>query len=1087
MRRLSFVGLAGRNLRYHWRIHSGVFAGILLTTAVITGALILGDSTRFTLRNIAVARLAGAHYACQLPNRYFEASLAHRMAEEGQGVPAALLRLQGMALQSGAPDPLYRVNRVQVLGVDDAFWQLSGTDAPQWNAQEVIVNEHLARALHAGRGDRFALRVVKPGLMAFDAPLSPGGDAAAIRVQVKVGDIVSDNGAGRFNLNNEQRTPHNVFVPLRWLQELVDLEGKANLLLAGETWSEGQLQAELKKVMHLRDAGFQIRALSDQSYLLESERIFLDRTIADAALTLPQAEGSLAYLVNSISGERHSTPYSFAVADASLAQLNDEEAIINRWTAEKLDVSTGDTITVRWFVVTPSNEFQEQARRFRIKEIWSMEALEKAREAIPLFPGLIDVESCTDWDIGMPMDEAALKDKDNEDYWNQWRQTPKLWVNLSAGQKMWGSRFGQYTAIHFPAGWGNAPALEKALLNKISPEMLGIRFNPVREEALHSVDQALDLGQLFLGMSFFLIFSAVLLSVLLFTFSLQQRASEMGTLLALGFPPSRIWVIFSIEAALLAVAGATAGMLAGAGYAALLLQGLRHAWAGAVAGTMILFHLKLKTLFSGFFAGAGIPLLAVCWTVWRQCRRPVRELLHRDFSQKKALTAAGRPGRLAQGLAFGGLLAGLIAVAAVFVIRPAATAPFFFTTGAWLLGFGIYAWYLFLRSFQMEKEGGSLSLNKLALQQLTRRPGRNTSAAALLACGVFIAISVISMQEDLGKHAAERSSGTGGFALFGETTAALTEAPKLEGIDAVALRLRQGDDAGCLNLTRAAVPGIYGVDPAVMKKRGAFDKDADGASVWSLLEQESPDGAIPALVGDMDTAMWGLKAKTHPEKGDVLYYSDDEGKEISVRLVGALPMRLSVFQGSILISLDNFTRIFPSESGFRAFLFDSQNENTEETIRRLHRQEEKSGMQVETTLQRLEHFYAVERSYLSLFLVLGVLGVTLGALGIGVITARSRIERRAEWAMLQVLGYEKRHLLRLLVVENAAILLVAAILGGSASLTALLPSVLLSSTTLPLLLQFIGFLSMLAGGALSVALALLVTRSQSLLLDLRRE
>jgi putative ABC transport system permease protein len=43
-----------------------------------------------------------------------------------------------------------------------------------------------------------------------------------------------------------------------------------------------------------------------------------------------------------------------------------------------------------------------------------------------------------------------------------------------------------------------------------------------------------------LGFSFFLIIAALLLMAMLFQFGLEQRASEIGTLLALGFTPKQV-------------------------------------------------------------------------------------------------------------------------------------------------------------------------------------------------------------------------------------------------------------------------------------------------------------------------------------------------------------------------------------------------------------------------------------------------------------------------------------------------------------------------------------------------------------------
>lgn len=1089
MKKLSLLRVARRGLAYHWRMHSGVFLGILLSTAIVTGALILGDSARYTLRSIALSRLAGASYASYNPNRYLAEGLAERLTREERSNPSAVLLLQAMALPAGgASASQNRVNRVQVLGVDEHFWKLTALEPPQWKPQEALINERLARTLALSEGDSLALRVVTPSLMALDAPLSPGSDETATRVQLKVKGIVSDEEGGRFNLSNEQRSPFNIFVPLHWLQDLVDLEDKCNLLLAGEDWDEASLQQQMEEQWRLEDLGLSLRSVADRGFQLESDRIFLDDTVVSAALSLPHSRGRIAYLVNSISTEAHSTPYAFAVVGETQSDLKDDEALVNEWLAEKLHLKTGDAITVRWYVVTPVNEFVEQSRDFRVKAIRPMAELDEEREAMPVFPGLSDVESCTDWDVGMPMDEEALKDKDNEAYWDTWRQTPKLWVTLSAGLDMWGSRFGAYTSVSFSPSHAEVESLEAQLREGIAPELLGLRFMPVREEALHSVAEALDLGHLFLGMSFFLIVSALLLSVLLFKFSLEQRASEMGALLTLGFTRKHVLYLFALEALVLAVAGGGVGILAGTGYARLLLLGLGRAWAGAVAGTEIVFYLKPMTLFIGLLAGTGLPLLAVFWMLWRQGRLQAIELLHRDFSQQSALpVAAGKNRGKGWLLALLGLFVGLAVMGTVFLLEPPSMAPWFFITGAWLLTVGIYAWRHFLKHYGFSEKTASFSLNQLALLQLTRRPGRNAAAVALLASGIFLALSVISMQEDLQKHAAERWSGTGGYALFGESTAALSEAPAYEGIAALPLRYRQGDDAGCLNLNRAASPHIYGVDPELLKATGAFDQNRGEENIWNLLQQPQADGAVPALVGDRDTVIWGLNARAHPVKGDTLIYGDEAGGEVMLRLVGALPMRLSVFQGSLLLSLDDFTRIFPSESGFKAFLFDLDGVEAEEAIHLLQQKEGKAGMQVETALQRLEAFYTVERAYLHMFLLLGALGVTLGALGLGVITARSRIERRGEWAMLQALGFKQADLLRLLAVELVMILLVAGFLGGGASFIALLPSLLLSSTLPPLSHQLLGFFVMLGSAALSSLTALVLTRSQSILADLRRE
>ena len=49
----------------------------------------------------------------------------------------------------------------------------------------------------------------------------------------------------------------------------------------------------------------------------------------------------------------------------------------------------------------------------RLSVPWLIEALKAERALVPEFPGLTDVESCSDWDLDLPTDEAKLNDKAN--------------------------------------------------------------------------------------------------------------------------------------------------------------------------------------------------------------------------------------------------------------------------------------------------------------------------------------------------------------------------------------------------------------------------------------------------------------------------------------------------------------------------------------------------------------------------------------------------------------------------------------------------------------------------------------------------
>ena len=103
---------------------------------------------------------------------------------------------------------------------------------------------------------------------------------------------------------------------------------------------------------------------------------------------------------------------------------------------------------------------------------------------------------------------------------------------------------------------------EQGLAAALDPAAIGLVFQPLRERALAASSQAEDFGGLFLGFSFFLIAAALILLALLFQFGLEKRATEIGTLLAVGWPPRLVRRLFLLEGTAIAVLG---GLLGAAG------------------------------------------------------------------------------------------------------------------------------------------------------------------------------------------------------------------------------------------------------------------------------------------------------------------------------------------------------------------------------------------------------------------------------------------------------------------------------------------------------------------------------------------
>jgi hypothetical protein len=166
----------------------------------------------------------------------------------------------------------------------------------------------------------------------------------------------------------------------------------------------------------------------------------------------------------------------------------------------------------------------------RISEIKPLESPDTSWT--PPFPGVSEAENCRDWDPGIPIDTSRIRTKD-EDYWDKFHGTPKAFINLKTGQQMWQNRFGELTAIRYPAS-PSAAELEPMLQAKLDPAQLGLAFQPVRDQALAAARESMDFGQLFIGFSFFLIAAALLLMAMLFVFNLEQRSEEARSRSAFG-------------------------------------------------------------------------------------------------------------------------------------------------------------------------------------------------------------------------------------------------------------------------------------------------------------------------------------------------------------------------------------------------------------------------------------------------------------------------------------------------------------------------------------------------------------------------
>ncbi len=1101
--------LAIRGLTFYYRMNIALILAAALATATLTGALLVGDSVKATLKYAFDARLGKIGYAVAPDDRFFQEGLSKRLIKQGiETAPA--LNLSGMVTRG---DGAIRVNRVNILGVDERFFNMSlaGKAPEPLDDGTLFINTALAGRLASGTEnlDEVVLRFDNPSLISRNIVLAPFKEST-ISVRLPVTKIVDDIHFGRFSLESNQAEPLNIFVPISWLQREIRREWAANLLLIKNDplkYDAAKLDHLVSSGWQLSDAGAELKAIGEDTIELVSSRVFIDTSLSDAAIKAePNAIPILTYFVNGLKSGDRFTPYSMVTAAERKGPFNnifpeemkDDEVVINEWLADDLEVKSGDLITLKYYRPDGWQRLFEEDRSFRVCRVIPIEGAAADSSLSPDLPGLSDAENCSEWDPSLPINLDLIRDKD-ETYWDTYSGTPKAFVTLAAGKAMWASSYGLFTGIRFQSAPSDRDAIEERIIKMVNPATIGLSVIPVYEIGMKAKGGGTDFGQLFLGLSMFLIFSGIILTWLLFSFSIEGRKGQQGMLLAVGFPTKRLRRLYLAEGLFIALTGAILGTLFSLLYTRLFIFALSNAWQGAVAGMTVQYSVSMASICTGFFCGFIIAVAAMALTLKRQMKQSAHSLLSGNDP------VCTNRGKSIKRLKAGWVIPVFLLLGAAMMIIPGlsgggnAEAGSFFGAGTFML---LAIIFMFRTAFEISKRklfSTLASINSLALRNISRKSGRSLAVIAMLACGVFMIVAVSANRKNPDAGAELASSGTGGFDLYGESSVPIVhdlntvrgveqwgiDASILKGTKILSLRVLDGDDASCLNLNRTSAPRILGVTADAFASREAFSFQALDIPEykerpWEILKHNYGDRIIPA-VGDYPTVYWGLGKKT----GDTLSYTNSRGEEISVRIAGVI--KSSILQGGLVISEEAMLRYFPEVEGFRVLLIDTPVNKRIEVSGHLTKRLADAGLSVETAVDRLKLFNRMENTYLNIFLILGGLGLTLGCVGLGLIVLRNLLERQNELAMMRAVGFSKKCIIKMVFYEHFYLLGAGIITGFICALISVIPAIRASSGELPIgMILFITLLTAVSG-VIWVVMSTLTAMKGDILTHLRNE
>jgi len=496
----------------------------MLSATILIGALVIGDSVSYSLQRIVDKRLGKVQYALTSGDRTFRQQLGSDLSDKADVSCSAILFTKGIIISEGGQS---RLNNIQFYGVDENFDDFSPTTGTYRNLapDEIVVSSYTASIMNLSVGDEVLLRFEKLDKMPKDSPLSDDSEIT-IAERFKIKFIADDEKLGRFGLKSEQIAPFNVFLSIGKLASLMLMENSANMLLVSinpeNTIELKELNTNLNEAWSIEDSGIKLNVFKDVPGIeLRSDRIFLDAPLTDASLkTGINFSEILTYFVNEISIDNKSTPYSFVSATGpELLSFTPEEdeIIINEWAAQDLNAKVGSKLKLKYFTVGDNKSLSVDSSSFTVSKIVSMDGIYADKNLLPDYPGLSESESCLDWHPGIPIDFDKIRKKD-EVYWERYKGTPKAFISLKRAQEIWQNRFGKITAIRFSTDDINL--LEKRLSENINPSDWNIQFLNVRKAGLEASAQSVDFGGLFIGLSFFVIISALLLTSMMFLFNI---------------------------------------------------------------------------------------------------------------------------------------------------------------------------------------------------------------------------------------------------------------------------------------------------------------------------------------------------------------------------------------------------------------------------------------------------------------------------------------------------------------------------------------------------------------------------------------
>jgi hypothetical protein len=1022
---------------------------VALVGAVILSSLGTGDGLEEMVRENVESNMSGVGMIVEFPDPIVLTRQTWEALEEEGIAPALILSGTGYGDHSSKP--------ITVIGADDTIFQLlpvSGAkDGPSMPDGGAYINQKASAEFEVSRGG--VIEVLLPDHESRNLLMK--GPFQRIVFAVSVDSVIDDSGIGRFRPDARGSIDPIVIVDIEHISSLLEPKNGINRLLCPLNMDEDRVTDILKEYLVPADLGFEITDFQNISLVRNKDFMFRD----------PGGIGdpSLAYFVDSIASGGRSISYSTVLAApegiGTWPTPEQGSIVISNHTAERLRIGVGGKVRLSYRHVDSDGGLSVGSTDLTVERILVIYEMFPLQGLVPPIEGITESQSCSDWSpsFGVDLDNVTSEDIA---YWNAYRTTPKLLMNLTDARNAFGSVYGDTTGI-----LGNASEynMRGVFSERIGIEYVGGRIIDSRNIALES-----DRGMRIFPMMFLTFGTTVIIAASLTLWGTlkgraARRSREWGISRTIGLGRRGLFIASVLDAIPSAVLGIVISVPLGYALASLLGGPLGPGWSGTdqsvgmtVVPATVLFSASLT-----FIITLSIIAALSAREVFRRTSAQIRSEAELPMTSKAWAVPTISIAAAVLGLA-------LILLSATREGNSFASALFVLGTAMGSAGIAVLGLWAITGVRDRSAE------RLLVTANLRRRHTLTPIVVSVLALtiGIAVALSAIGsgLEGDVERTAADYG---GGFDHYAELTT-----PNKEGIDRSSMLLHDkgytvrsllsvGDEGGsCTNINAPFPPRLIGCGDDVRFRISRWSGPYGSSDeAWSALNS-TIDGRIPILV-DENTLIWIYSG----DVGSTYTLTAEDGRMMNLVVIGILSP--SVLSGTFVMAEHHLKDNYPRSAKESILLIRSPGSGGSEDEIRSALSELAPDIRSIREMARENLDY--ELGYLHLFRGFIMTGIVTGIASAVSFTAARTAERSADHSLLRSVGTTRRTIRRALFAENASIFISASagalLVGTIAGLIAIpvgdpdVLSVLRGSILIPASVAFFGLASSVIGAYLS--------------------